>query len=989
MKKAIITAALLLTLGIPSVKGQDVYDVPITSIRCSDPFILADKADNTYYMYSTGNGGRVMSRASKDLINWTQPYVVRQFTDEHWAGARAASWAAEVHQYKGKYYLFTTSFTDETIAPKEPGHTPAPHRATQIYVSDSPRGPFVDFTNNTQHTPMDWAALDGTLWVEDGIPYMVFCREWVQVVDGTMELVELPQDLGVPTEKPVTLFKASDAKWNGIVNPDGTRPPHQSLITDGPFVFRTQTGKLGMIWSGWSAEHVYTTGVAYSESGSIKGPWVQDDTPIFTEEGGHGMIFRTFDGDLKLCMHITDPSDERPSRRPVIWDLDDSGDKIVLHSEIKPQVINFKPGEDFSGGRIPVKAFDKNFPTDWTPYNYLVLVLKATSSEYMRIGINTENGYAENKVTFFATDGWIRTVVPLEFFSKKPEAKLDLAATYNKKRPFAHYNLSSKLLELKGVDAIGITMASPVKESRVEIAQAYLTVGDPGDKYLGAIDLCKENGEWNVTKFGSTPVVDEFGQWNIGDYPGKIHSEAELKAEWAREDAELASFKDTEHSKYGGFLRKKTKATGYFYVKKIKGRWWFVDPEGYLFLSNGATCIDAAGGGTIANPLKGMYVDNPPEGFVEPEIPARMAARPAQDAARPGRAPAKPHIIWLTEWNKFRRFGPGYKDEQVYQLTINRIKSWGMNTIGNWSSQKLQAMDQLPFTTTLNNIGISSGIFGMPDVYAEGFKDVVAEGVKATTALYKDSRMLIGYFVGNEPTWANNELKLCEYVLEAADDVPMKKALQKYLAENGDTDETRKAFAFKTFGLFLDAVDEALEKYDPNHMNLGIRFGSGLPSKEILQLCKEHFDIYSFNNYAILPSVRTMNAVSEATGLPMIIGEYHFGTVERALGESLIKFANAEERGAAYRNYTEHAFAHPGLIGVTWFQWCDEPILGRGDGENYNTGLVDATDRPYPEMVEAIRATSKCLFDVHSGKAKPFDKALGNPVSTIMDLSQD
>lgn len=331
----IIISALALMLAPPASFAQgtaEEYPVKIADIRCSDPFIFADETDQTYYMYSSGGGGRVMSRASKDLENWTQPFVVLQFGEGHWAGSRAASWASEVHKYKGKYYLFTTSHTEaamETI----PGRCDIPHRATQIYVADSPRGPFRDFTGNRAHTPDNWAALDGTLWIEKGVPYMIFCHEWLQAIDGTMEIVRLPDDLGVPTEAPKTLFKASDAPWVKEMLAVGNKTNGLDLggyVTDGPWIFRTQTGKLGMLWSSWYGHDQYAIAVAYSKSGSVKGPWVQEKEPIYGENGGHGMMFRTFDGKLKLSMHWVDPTDARPSRKPIIRDVDDSGDKLIL-----------------------------------------------------------------------------------------------------------------------------------------------------------------------------------------------------------------------------------------------------------------------------------------------------------------------------------------------------------------------------------------------------------------------------------------------------------------------------------------------------------------------------------------------------------------------------------------------------------------------------------------------------------------------------------
>jgi hypothetical protein len=43
------------------------------------------------------------------------------------------------------------------------------------------------------------------------------------------------------------------------------------------------------------------------------------------------------------------------------------------------------------------------------------------------------------------------------------------------------------------------------------------------------------------------------------------------------------------------------------------------------------------------------------------------------------------------------------------------------------------------------------------------------------------------------------------------------------------------------------------------------------------------------------------------------------------------------------------------------------------DGENYNIGLVDVTDRPYAELIEAMKTTHRRLYEVHAGKTTPYD----------------
>ena len=84
MKKVVFTLAVLLTLcscgnskkensQSPSAPNQELLrargfrtDIPLDSIRLSDPCIMADKATGMYYM--TGTGGRIWM--SRDLARW-------------------------------------------------------------------------------------------------------------------------------------------------------------------------------------------------------------------------------------------------------------------------------------------------------------------------------------------------------------------------------------------------------------------------------------------------------------------------------------------------------------------------------------------------------------------------------------------------------------------------------------------------------------------------------------------------------------------------------------------------------------------------------------------------------------------------------------------------------------------------------------------------------------------------------------------------------
>jgi len=303
----------------------------LNTIRIRDPYILADSSSKTYYMYASGSnrseagGLGVEVYKSRNLQTWTGPNPVFTVTGNFWGNRKV--WAPEVHAYQGKYYLFVT-FTSNKEMKQIEGRPKIENRATQILVSDSPEGPFKPFANKPQ-TPEDWMSLDGTLWVENGTPYMVFCHEWIQITDGTIELTELKKDLSEAIGRPQTLFSATQAQWARSLDEVGVKHDNKiqkGYITDGPFLYRTKNGKLLMIWSSFGVDK-YAVGLAESQTGSIKGPWKIIQEPLFRANGGHGMIFKTFDGQLKLVLHQPNHS---PEERAQLFDLEDTGNIIRI-----------------------------------------------------------------------------------------------------------------------------------------------------------------------------------------------------------------------------------------------------------------------------------------------------------------------------------------------------------------------------------------------------------------------------------------------------------------------------------------------------------------------------------------------------------------------------------------------------------------------------------------------------------------------------------
>lgn len=275
-------------------------------IHIRDPFVLVH--NGTYYMYGTRakdfgiKVGGVDVYKGTDLENWSDPIEV--FDSEKHGLNRHANWAPEVHEYNGKFYMFVT-FTKENNL-----------RGTYILVSDSPEGEFAPLTGKAI-TPYGWECLDGTFYVEDGTPYCVFCHEHTQILDGTVEYIQLSSDLKEAMTEPKTLFAGSS-----FLKREASEDCHN--VTDGPFLFKKANGKLIMIWS--TCFNGYLQCVATSDSGKIDGNWTHLPT-MFDKDGGHGMIFRGLDGELYLTLHCPN---NQPDERPKFFKVEENDSSLII-----------------------------------------------------------------------------------------------------------------------------------------------------------------------------------------------------------------------------------------------------------------------------------------------------------------------------------------------------------------------------------------------------------------------------------------------------------------------------------------------------------------------------------------------------------------------------------------------------------------------------------------------------------------------------------
>lgn len=292
-----------------ALKGKD--------IQIRDPFVLPLEEAGKYYLFGStdkniwGPGMGFDAYVSDDLLNWEGPHPVFRPPADFFSDANF--WAPEVYAYAGRYYMFATFRRKDNN-----------RLGTAVLASDRPLGPFEPLSEGPV-TPEAWSSLDGSLFVDEaGDPWMVFCHEWQQIGDGQVCAVRLAPDLSRAEGEPATLFSASEAPWTTpFLSP--RYPDTVNYVTDGPYLFRGDEGELYMLWASF-IDNTYALGVAKSESG-VLGPWTHQPEALYRDDGGHGMVFRLFDGRSALAIHAPNRT---PEERPLFLEIKEENGAISV-----------------------------------------------------------------------------------------------------------------------------------------------------------------------------------------------------------------------------------------------------------------------------------------------------------------------------------------------------------------------------------------------------------------------------------------------------------------------------------------------------------------------------------------------------------------------------------------------------------------------------------------------------------------------------------
>jgi len=380
----------------------------------------------------------------------------------------------------------------------------------------------------------------------------------------------------------------------------------------------------------------------------------------------------------------------------------------------------------------------------------------------------------------------------------------------------------------------------------------------------------------------------------------------------------------------------------YFTVQKLGGRWWFVTPEGHLFLSKGVTDVNYLG----AN-------------LAEDEHHEFLVAR--------------------------------YGDEEAWvAASQQRLQLWGYNSVGPWISASMGQV--MPHASIILNAGAYAPRypgFKVTDFWSEGFAQNCSGQAQAQAAPHIEDPFLLGYFLDNELAWEPNwatSLTLLQNYMDFPSDAPGRSVAVQFLqdhAENAaefnavwgtalgdlaeveglssaqlaptteDTDRLSREFAVVAFTQYATTAVAALKAVDPNHLVLGCRFHTYHWDELVIE-AGNHFDVISQAYYWDVPPVEDVDRVSALVDRPFLLEEFSFKAEDSGY-LNIMNFApvvkTQKDRALAYDGYVQSWMSRPYAVAFHWYKWFDNPTRPDNILAGDNFGLLTPADEPYEPLV--------------------------------------
>lgn len=402
-------------------------------------------------------------------------------------------------------------------------------------------------------------------------------------------------------------------------------------------------------------------------------------------------------------------------------------------------------------------------------------------------------------------------------------------------------------------------------------------------------------------------------------------------------------------------------------VKKVDNRWYLISPDGQPFISKGVNHINYKG-----------------------------------------------DLDYVTQENIYTdTLDKKYESKEAWaEATYKRMKKFGLNTIGAWSSLNELKRDDIYFIGMVYLARTDWDTGGIDDYFSKEFEEHANKTFLKTLSRYnyKEEKNLIGYCIDNELRWGIDWRSYKSIVfdyLNFDEEAAGKKAVIDFLKVYYDNDIRQlnhdwfKSFkswdqAYKDTNytinthsgkkaesellyfiadVYYKKAREIILKHDPNHMIIGNRFIGAVTPKEVLRAAGKYLDIITVNYYKLIMGLEngipdllgytsTDNYLEEffkITDKPLLITETGFRGVAKNAPSTrpfiYPRYFSQKKRGQVTYDFLFELLSKNYIVGYHLFQWFDQPINGRNhpDRENNNWGFVDIYDNEYENYTYYIK----------------------------------
>jgi hypothetical protein len=356
-------------------------------------------------------------------------------------------------------------------------------------------------------------------------------------------------------------------------------------------------------------------------------------------------------------------------------------------------------------------------------------------------------------------------------------------------------------------------------------------------------------------------------------------------------------------------------------------------------------------------------------------------------------------------WYSWKAFAPTLADWT--SETRRRLSSWGFNSAGGWALPP----ETLKLPTIINLELGRRAKFHWFDPFDPATEERMSSLARELVAPYRASPYRIGYFSDNEVGWWAGALFVF-YSAKPADSFTKQRwveLLRRHYVDDwtrftadflpplgvdsweallGTTERTRmkpggagihvvREWTGVVAEQYYSLAERAIRAADPE----ALYFGDRLPiyyDPAAVRAMAPHVDAiaanYNVDSGDGWVADYFFDGLRKLSGSkPALISEWFFAARENRTGNRnnghLMTVATQNERAVGAAAATLNFAAIPEVIGAHWFQYYDHPKGGRGDGEDYDFGLVDINDQPYQHLTGDLATANRRAPEVHAGAA--------------------